>query len=133
MDSFGLSKKPLNSPDVNKWVNKGGNVWVEIETKTWAYQDWNKNIVRYPDGYPDFSPYVKQSVDVPDLKGNHRPTKTGDFGKADALAPNGPADLKANTWHHHQNGITMQEVPKSIHSIFTHRGGVSHIKKCKGA
>ncbi|EPR8440587.1 HNH endonuclease [Klebsiella aerogenes] len=31
-------------------------------------------------------------------------------------------------WHHHQNGITMQEEPKNIHRRFTHRGGVSKIK-----
>ncbi|WP_445375112.1 HNH endonuclease [Photorhabdus tasmaniensis] len=33
-----------------------------------------------------------------------------------------------NTWHHHENGRTMQEVPKNIHKPFTHRGGVSKIK-----
>ena len=54
----------------------------------------------------------------------------GDFGKADAIAPNGPADYDNNTWHHHQNGTTMQEVPKNIHSEFTHRGGVSTILWC---
>nr|WP_240155591.1 HNH endonuclease [Pantoea multigeneris] len=37
--------------------------------------------------------------------------------------------MESNTWHHHENGITMQEVPKNIHSNFTHRGGVSKIKK----
>ncbi|QNQ18829.1 HNH endonuclease [Kosakonia sp. SMBL-WEM22] len=34
-----------------------------------------------------------------------------------------------NTWHHHQNGTTMQEVPSRIHRKFTHRGGVSFIKR----
>ncbi|WP_405083679.1 HNH endonuclease [Pantoea ananatis] len=37
------------------------------------------------------------------------------------------ANYDVNTWHHHENGITMQEVPKKIHRRFTH-GGVSHIK-----
>ncbi|WP_268989585.1 HNH endonuclease [Enterobacter ludwigii] len=60
--------------------------------------------------------------------GNHGRSPLGDFGKADALAPNGPADYLNNTWHHHQNGIAMQEVPKSVHSEFTHKGGVSNIK-----
>ncbi|WP_193385096.1 HNH endonuclease, partial [Rhodanobacter spathiphylli] len=39
-------------------------------------------------------------------------------------APLGPK-LYENTWHHHQNGTTMEEVNKIIHSRFTHRGGVS--------
>ncbi|NIF24409.1 hypothetical protein F3J40_22815 [Pantoea sp. Acro-835] len=129
VDPWGLTGKPLNSPLLDKWNEKGGTVWQEIDTRTWVYQDNSGNIVRYPNGYPDFKPYEIQSVDVPDLKGNHRLGPSGDFGKANALAPNGPANLESNTWHHHENGITMQEVPKNIHSNFTHRGGVSKIKK----
>ncbi|WP_314725855.1 HNH endonuclease, partial [Serratia entomophila] len=129
VDPLGLSGKPLNSPLIDKWVDKGGTVWQEVNTRTWVYQDNAGNVVRYPNGYPDFTPYEVQRVDVPDLKGNHRLGPSGDFGKANALAPNGAANLEVNTWHHHQNGVTMQEVPKEIHSSFTHRGGVSKIKK----
>lgn len=114
---------------MSKWVDKGGTVWQEIDGKTWVYQDWESNTVRYLDGYPDFTPYERQSVDVPDLQGNHARTSTGDFGEADALAEKGKADYTKNTWHHHQNGTTMQEVPSRIHRKFTHRGGGSFIKR----
>ncbi|WP_445375762.1 hypothetical protein ACSLVK_10325 [Photorhabdus tasmaniensis] len=70
------------------------------------------SVVRYPNGYPDFSPYERQRVDVPDLQGNHSRTGNGDFAKADAAAPKGKANYDLNTWHHHENGKTMQEVPK---------------------
>ncbi|NRN27897.1 HNH endonuclease [Photorhabdus heterorhabditis] len=73
------------------------------------------NVVRYP----NFSPYERQRVD-----GNHSRTGNGDFAKADAAAPKGKANYDLNTWHHHENGKTMQEVPKKIHRPFTHRGGV---------
>ncbi|WP_082038733.1 HNH endonuclease [Vibrio rotiferianus] len=63
------------------------------------------------------------------MKGNHSQTKSGDFGKADASAPKGTADYVRNTWHHHEDGVTMQEVPKAIHAEFTHRGGVSNFRK----
>lgn len=129
IDPLGLTGKPLNSPMLDKWIEKGGTVWQEIDSQTWVYKDGMDNIVRYPGGYPDFKPYEIQSVDVPDLKGNHRLGPSGDFGKANALAPDGPANLADNTWHHHENGVTMQEVPKEIHSNFTHRGGVSKIKR----
>ncbi|EHM3444058.1 HNH endonuclease [Salmonella enterica subsp. enterica] len=115
---------------MGKWLNKGGTVWTEMDG-TWVYKNNNGVIVRYPNGYPDFSPHAIQETNVPDLKGNHGRNPGGDFGKADVLAPNGPADYKNNTWHHHQNGTTMQEVPKNIHGEFTHRGGVSNIK-CGG-
>ncbi|PQL08289.1 HNH endonuclease [Pantoea ananatis] len=34
-----------------------------------------------------------------------------------------------NTWHHHENGVTMMELPKEIHDRFRHRDGVSAIKR----
>ncbi|WP_279609232.1 HNH endonuclease [Burkholderia anthina] len=37
-------------------------------------------------------------------------------------------DYKNNTWHHHENMVAMQKVPKDIHGEFTHRGGVSNLK-----
>ncbi|NEK83780.1 MAG: hypothetical protein G3W58_21545 [Pantoea ananatis] len=128
VDPLGLTGKPLNSPDMSKWLDKGGTVWQETDGRAWVYQDWEGNVVRYPDGYPDFTPYERQSVDVPDLKGDHSKSPGGDFGKADAQASKGMANYDVNTWHHHENGVTMQEVPKKIHRRFTHRGGVSHIK-----
>lgn len=51
-----------------------------------------------------------------------------DFSKADELAPNGPK-LDVNTWHHHQDLTTMQEVNKRIHRRFTHMGGMSLAKR----
>ena len=37
--------------------------------------------------------------------------------------------IHINTWHHHENGVTTQEVPKDIHSSLTQRGMVSKLKK----
>ncbi|ENB4892319.1 HNH endonuclease [Escherichia albertii] len=122
----------MNSPNPDIWVNRGGTVWQEVDSKVWVYQDAAGNTVRYPDGYPDFSPYERQHIDVPDLKGNHSKTGNGDFAKTDRMAPKGPANYDVNTWHHDQNGRTMREIPKNIHGPFTHRGGVSNIKKCGG-
>jgi len=128
IDPWGWSAKPSHSPDVAKWLDKGGSVHMEVEGRTWVYKDWEGNVVRYPDGHPDFTPFERQQVDVPDLKGNHGKNPGGDFGKADALAPQGKADYSKNTWHHHENMKTMQEVPKKIHNRFTHSGGVKNMK-----
>ncbi|WP_211463044.1 RHS repeat-associated core domain-containing protein [Collimonas silvisoli] len=128
IDPLGLNDKPANSPTPEKWLDKGGTIHQEIDSRTWVYTDWDGNTVRYPDGHPDFTPYERQRVEVPDLKGNHGRNPAGDFGKADALAPKGHADYDLNTWHHHQNMTTMQEVPKKIHNRFTHSGGVKNIK-----
>jgi RHS repeat-associated protein len=115
--------KPLNSPDPQKWVDKGGNVWNELDG-TWVYRDAHGNTVRYPNGYPDFegAGVVRQKVDI-----SQKPNRTTDFTDADAAAPLGPK-LDTNTWHHHENTTTMQEIDRMIHRRFTHRGGVS-VKK----
>ena len=112
--------KPMNSPNPEKWVTNGGTVWHELDG-TWVYQDHAGNVVRYPNGFPDFQGggYVRQSVDIETV-----PNHTADFINADKVAPLGQK-LPENTWHHHQNETTMEEINKIIHSRFTHRGGVS--------
>lgn len=52
-----------------------------------------------------------------------------DFKKADSLATNGPRDVINNTWHHSQDGHTIQKTDKVVHKEFTHRGGMSLKKK----
>ncbi len=133
-DPWGWSGKPANSPSLEKWIEKkGGTAHTEIETRTWVFSDWEDNTVRYSNGYPDFKPYEIQSVNIEGLKGNHGKGLSGDFGRADMAAPQGKANYALNTWHHHENGTTMQEVPKSVHNRFTHRGGVSKtLKGCAG-
>jgi len=99
-----LTGKPLNSSDIAKWNNKGVTAWQEIDTKTWVYKDTSGNVVRYPNSYPDFTPYERQSVDIPDMQGNHGKTGNGDFAKADAAAPKTQAIYDSDNWHHHKNG-----------------------------
>ena len=70
------------------------------------------------DGFPDFSGVAKKTVSVP---------QTGDRA-VDYAAANKAADLKETpigfSWHHHQDGITMQLVPTTVHAKTGHTGGV---------
>lgn len=43
--------------------------------------------------------------------------RAGRSGKADG------------TWHHHEDGVTLQEVETILHDRFRHRGGISNLKK----
>jgi hypothetical protein len=121
-----LRTKPKNSPDPEKWQKKGGSITID-DKDTWTYQNKDGHSVTYTDGFPDFKTagHVKQEVEI----GRFKDYNT-DFKKADELAPNGPRDAENNTWHHHQDGKTMQEVNKEIHKDFTHRGGMA-LKKRK--
>ena len=121
------ARKPRNSPDLDKWIAKGGSAWTELDG-TWVYRDWEGNVVRYPSGYPDFEGggFVRQSVEIETVPDHNR-----DFQAADAAAPMGPR-LDVNTWHHHQDMKTLQEIAKIIHDRFRHRGGVSEKKRANG-
>ncbi|MDI1429801.1 HNH endonuclease [Polyangium sorediatum] len=74
-----------------------------------------------PEGYPDFKAagVVKKEVKI---------NQTGNRRADDRLA-NKEAGLtetpEGYTWHHHQDGKTMQLVPKDIHGATGHTGGVA--------
>lgn len=59
---------------------------------------------------------VKQEVKIGRFQGYAK-----DFDKADKLAPNGPIDRERSTWHHHQDGTTMQEM-RNKHTERKNRG-----------
>ncbi len=93
-------------------------------------QEWIQTSKKYPSGvkfnaagFPDFSPYAIKSVKIR-MKGNY----TTDFTEANKAA--GFTKTPDNyTWHHHQDRMTMQLVPKDLHELIRHDGGISEIKK----
>jgi hypothetical protein len=68
-------------------------------------------------GYPDFS-----SVAVKTVKIEQTGTRGGDFRAANRLAGLQKTP-RGYTWHHHQDGVTMQLVPRDIHQQTGHTGG----------
>jgi len=74
-------------------------------------------------------PHSRQIVDIGQQKGNY----TSDYNNATNLSVKEPPKLPNDqtTWHHHQDGKRMIEVDKVIHNRFTHRGGVSKLRKLK--
>ncbi|KIU75726.1 HNH endonuclease [Bacillus cereus] len=123
-----LSTKPLYSRNPEKWQKKGGEIEIS-EEGIWTYIDWEipPNRVSYPGGFPNFKSagLVRQEVPIGEFN-----RYDIDFAKADELASNG-TKLDENTWHHHQDLTTMQEVSKEMHRRFRHMGGMSLAKKLK--
>jgi hypothetical protein len=74
------------------------------------------------DGFPDFSPYAIKTVKPKALTGN----RGIDENKANASA--GLSATPPNcTWHHHEDGVTMQLVPADLHDAVRHTGGAAVI------
>lgn len=130
VDATNLTKskfvtKPKNSPNPVKWQKNGGKVSID-DADIWTYHHKDGHSVSYPDGYPDFknSGFVIQEAKI----GSFSDYGT-DFANANKIAPNGPMNSQVNTWHHHQDGTTLQEINKEIHKAYTHRGGMSLKRK----
>jgi hypothetical protein len=129
-----LASKPKNSRAPASWYDKGGTISID-ENGTWTYTDKAGNSVSYPNGYADFGPYAVHSPEITDMIGDHY----YDYEKANTRAGLGPNsdppvyDIhtapEGYRWHHGEDKKTMYLVPEPIHTRFTHRGGVSIIKK----
>jgi len=96
-----------------------------------------------PQGYPDFSPYAKVSVKF------DKPTTSGviegkclrgdcyyDFKMANNKAGFDKSDiddLKEWTWHHKEDGMTMELIPKDLHRAIGHDGGAKVLRSLLGS
>ena len=114
--------KPLNSPAIDAWYGKNGTISID-ENGVWTYHDWEGNSVFYPNGYPDFKSagMVRQEAPIGPFVERNK-----DFAKAREMGYIKSAD---GTWHHHEDGVTLQEVETILHDRFRHRGGISNLKK----
>ena len=99
---------------------------------TWTCDGYS---VKYENGYPDFStatkdgkPFKIDSVDIPAMSG-----KDNDFIQArDAMRQrtgdpkwpgNGDNQPDGYVWHHKEDGVTMELLPKHLHDKSKSRGG----------
>lgn len=77
-------------------------------------------------GYPDFSGVAKTSVTI-----QQTGARAGDFRAANKAA-GFEETPKGYTWHHHQDGKTMQLVPQGVHSQTGHTGGFQGVLQVNG-
>lgn len=119
---FGVSRLPADGT----WKGTRGNGdWTpDLSTKR-GQEIWEasgKKPITFKDGYPDFSPHASHRVEI-DMTGNNH---------ADFKAANEAAGLKETpsgmTWHHNQDGVTMELVPSKINNNVPHDGGASVVK-----
>ncbi len=142
-EKHGVHGLPQNDPPKQHWKDgtPGDGTFVK-NTKD------GELVVPYKDGYPDYSkatlngqPVVKGSVEIPAMNGSQGP-KGDDFKAArDAMrektgnqhwpgsSASDPLSDKTlppgHTWHHKEDGVTMELIPQSAHSGISHTGGAS--------
>lgn len=131
-----MATKPMNSPVPEKWLKKGGSISIDSKG-TWSYTNKNGQTVRYPNGYPDFKDYRHPNVEPVTIKVASPKNPQADFRAANLEAkldknsqPPVPELSKppiGYTWHHHEDGRTMELVEAKIHKDFRHIGGQSAV------
>lgn len=126
--------KPLNSPNIAKWFEKGGSIdIIEIDGKQiWTYIDDSGRAVKYVDGYPIFPPEAKHSIiediDIGKFTADRNEDKRLYLDKLEEQyglteIPDGYA------LHHDSKNGNMQLVKTDWHEKFTHAGGHSLFKE----
>ncbi|WP_257150798.1 HNH endonuclease [Bacillus pseudomycoides] len=132
-----LKTKPMNSPRPERWLlKKGGQISID-DKGVWTYTNKNGQSVRYPNGYPDFTPYAHPDIPPVTIKVHSPKNNQKDFEAANLEAglskgsnppvPNKSQPPEGYTWHHHEDGKTMILVEEDIHDEFKHIGGQSTV------
>ncbi|WP_152658615.1 HNH endonuclease, partial [Oceanobacillus sp. CFH 90083] len=131
-----LETKPLNSPIPERWYRKGGSISID-NNGTWTYTNRSGTSVSYPNGYPDFRPFLHPDVKPVNIEIHIPKNNQKDFEAANRAAglnkDSHPSVPKKNqppegyTWHHHEDGTTMMLVEADIHDEFRHIGGQSFV------
>ena|GEM_PF-2187863 len=111
------NRNPINA-DV------AGNVYPLMALPKELRQKYPHSVPFTGSGHPDFSRYAIKKVQI-EMTG-----KTTDFAKANKAA--GLTETPTGyTWHHHQDGRTMQLIPSDIHKHVKHTGGSAIVKEKK--
>lgn len=125
------------SPKFEKWINRGGTVELMPEGHFRYSADIDilgqpqRVSVEYPDGYPDFRPFMTHPSGVRSVEIDVSGTGRIDNRRANIAAghPDWGSEAPAGwVWHHVEDARTMQLVPRTINERFYHQGGASRAR-----
>ncbi|WP_308917136.1 HNH endonuclease [Jannaschia sp. LMIT008] len=127
-------------PGNSRFVPEAGTPMANAIARYNRANGTNHSGVRFREGFPDFGQYRSTSVEIPNMRGNYddgrrsTPDDLGDFGQArQAMADrNGGRWTRSmengQTWHHHQDGVTMELIDQDVHAAVGHTGGGSMMR-----
>lgn len=97
--------------------------------------------VKFKEGYPDFSEYVhaetsaagqsvraEVEVELSRVGNREQDFRSARDAMADKLGVSEYREPQGYTWHHSEDGTTMQLIPSELHNNVPHSGGVSMAK-----
>lgn len=125
---------PRNAQYAGKYLKLDSEEYLRTNALN-QYTKYKELAKKYPeeiyydkDGCPDFKKYSRIDIKVERLTGK---SDYKDFDLADKAARRFEQNFvrsETETWHHHQDGITMQLVPKDLHNSIPHTGGAALLR-----
>jgi hypothetical protein len=127
--SFFLGKANAgpNAPLYRNWLESGRRIEVNPDASI-AYINRQGIGVRYTEGAPDFRPFMNHPSGVRQTRIEVTGSHPVDFKRANAAVGHaewGSRSPPGYSWHHHEDGTTMQLVRSDVHTEFSHRGGAA--------
>ncbi len=118
------ARKP-HQPNAKKWTDNGGTIQENADGSTTYTRSDGVTVTYDTEGYPDFTRYRHPTVK--DVQIEFSGSYPKDYALADKAAdiPEKMRKLEEYTWHHHQDGKTMQLIKKGVHKDFFHTGGMA--------
>lgn len=104
----------------NKIPTIGGYLPVNWE---WAGMKHPSGVWFTEQGFPDFSPHAKKTLMIKNLTTDRK----RNYRLCNTLAGL-PGMPKGYTWHHVEDGKTMQLIPTWLHKLVNHTGGIAVLK-----
>jgi A nuclease of the HNH/ENDO VII superfamily with conserved WHH len=124
---LGKANAGPNAPLYRNWLDSGRRVEVNPDASI-TYINRQGVSVRYTEGAPDFRPFMNHPSGLRqtriEVTGNH----PVDFKRANESVGHvdwGARSPPGYSWHHHEDGRTMQLVRSDVHTEFSHRGGAA--------
>lgn len=130
----GIHNAGPNAPRFDRWIDGGGEVHMTPDghfayTVDLDFLGRRQTVtVIYRDGYPDFSPFLTHPSGVRSVEIEMTGRTVTDFRRANIAAahPEWTQQMPDGwTWHHVEDGQTMQLVPARINATFGHEGGAA--------
>jgi DNase/tRNase domain of colicin-like bacteriocin len=122
------TRKP-HQPVAKKWMDNGGSIDAKADGTTTYTRSDGVAVTYDKEGFPDFTPYRHPTVK--DVQIEFTGSYPKDFAAADKAAgiTEELRESQQYTWHHHQDGKTMQLIKYSVHKDFFHTGGMAGTRK----
>ena len=122
------SRKP-HQPVAKKWLDNGGSIEQKADGTTVFTRSDGVSVTYDKAGFPDFIPHRHPTVK--DVQIEFTGSYQKDFAAADKAAgiTEEMRDSQEYTWHHHQDGKTMQLIKRDVHRDFFHTGGMAGTRK----